>query len=679
MNKTSFQLKQNILTVSVQEKTIAKFDLNNFKLVNSTFDTLGNFGNFLPKKKVHSLTDITDFELETHENQAKVVGKVNSSIFSFLLDFSSNYLNFEVQCEKAQEIQMSIDVTQDELIYGFGEQFSNIEFSNKRFDLITSEQGMGRGAQPVSALVNLAVGKGASGDQFSTYAPLPTFLTSKNRGMCFETQTIYSFDVKKKFKNQIIIQAYQNNLKGFIVCENSPLDLLEKMTEKSGRLRPLPDFAYDNILGVRGGREVVDKILTKCKEHNAPVSAVWIEDWQGRRGKNGGPPLWWRWFPDQKLYPDFKNWASDLKKEGIALLGYVNPFLSADQSNPLYLEAIDNDLLVKDKNGEVWHNSFVTGKEYRYVHVDLTNPKAYEWLKEKMRVGMIENGLSGWMADYGEYIPLDSQSFEKDAKIAHAKTPMLWAKLNYELLKETDNLGKFLIFHRSAGAGSNKYATAFWAGDQNPTFDKYDGLESSICALISSGLSGMTINHTDIGGFTTIINPLYKLVRSKEVMLRWLEFGAFTPVFRTHDGAFANPLNYQFYYDEEGYAFYAKMGRLHSSLKWYYKLLEKDATEKGIPMVRAMWLHYPNDKTCLKLKNQYLLGEDILVRPVTKSKAKTVSVYIPDGEWICPHSDRVFTQGKYNLPATLGFPPVLIRKASENAEKLINTIKSVLK
>ncbi|MFI3168017.1 MAG: alpha-glucosidase [Bacillota bacterium] len=667
------------------DKELAILDLRKFGGVISEIDPIENVGSIVLNRTVKSVTlssgEITGGQEGNVINFAGVFKDEDCSPWKLSLIVSDKKVSFDFENEKYSELQVMFKSNVEEKIFGFGEQFSNVEFSGKKIELCTKEQGIGRGIMPLSLLIEKFGGKGVAGDEFSTYAPMPVFLTSEFRGVSFTNTTIYHFDVKASKKNEIYAHIMASNAHFDMYFECEPLALMQSMTADTGRLRHLPDFAYDSILGIRGGRKVVDDALASCISHNAPVRAIWIEDWQGRRGKNGGPPLWWRWFPDEVLYPDFKNWASELKSRDIALLGYANPFLSLDaEKNPLYVEALEKDFLVRNLEGDVWTNHFATDKEIKYVHVDLTNPDAYAWLKEKMKVGMIGSGLSGWMADYGEYLPLKSQTYHKNTFETHAMIPVLWAKLNYELLAETGNLGKFLIFHRSAGAGSNKYATAYWAGDQNPTFDAYDGLASSVAGLISSGLSGMSINHTDIGGFTTIITKYFKLVRSKEVMFRWLEFAAFTPVFRTHDGAFANPLNYQFYYDDEGYAFYAKMGRLHSALKWYNKLCENEAVEKGIPMVRSLWLHYSDDEICKTLKHQYLLGRDILVAPVCKKRAKNVKAYLPKGNWICPYTGTVYSGEKYiKIPAKLGFPPVLIRAESEISAKIIQSISDGLK
>lgn len=565
----------------------------------------------------------------------------------------------------------------DEGFMGFGEQFTHLDMAGKQFALCTSEQGIGRGAQPLSALVNL-VSRGAAGNAFTTYAPQPVVVTTKGRAFCFEQDSVYWVNLQNTGRGEAEITVWGDTLTGWLFEDDDPLGLIEKHTAVTGRLKPLPPFAYGAILGLRGGKQRVCDVMEKCRGHGAKISALWIEDWQGRRGKNGGPPLWWRWYPDESVYPDFKNWAMALKSDGIALMGYANPFLSADESNTLYVEGREKGYFVKNADGSDYISHFFSGKEYTFVCVDLTSPDAYAWLKERMRTGMVENGLGGWMADYGEYIPPTGLVHSGNAISAHCALPVLWAKLNAELIDETGQRGKVLAFHRSGGTGSNRYATAYWAGDQNPTFDKHDGLASSITALITSGISGMSINHTDVGGFTTLITPVYKLARKKEVMLRWMEYAAFTPIFRTHDGAYENPVNYQFYYDEEGYAAFAKFANLHTALGWYLLELEADAVAKGWPMVRALWLHYPKDENCRGIQHQYLLGQDLLVSPVWKAGAETVRAYVPEGMWLSPYGGEWEGMRWHNLPATLGKPAALVRKSSPNASKLMDTLKEYL-
>lgn len=595
--------------------------------------------------------------------------------WSLTLSAGETGLKFHLTVPGFTEVGLSFLSDNTERFLGFGEQFTHLDLSGKAFALCTTEQGIGRGAQPVSALVNL-VSPGSAGDAFTTYAPQPAFITNTGRSLCFEQQSIYWCDIRKSNRRRASFTVWGNILSGVLFDGETPLELIEKHTAVTGRLRPLPSFAYGSILGVRGGRQKAEAILENCRKADAPVTALWVEDWQGKRGKNGGPPLWWRWYPDESLYPDFKNWAAQLRREGIALMGYANPFLSLDEGNRLYVEGREKRYFVQNPDGTDFISHFFTGPEYKYVLVDLTNPEAYDWLKDCMREGMVENGLSGWMADYGEYIPLSCKVHGGSAVEAHCALPVLWARLNAELIDECGGRGELLAFHRSGGPGSNRYAAAYWAGDQNPTFDRHDGLASAITALLSSGISGMSVNHTDIGGYTTLFSPIYNLTRKKEVLLRWLEFAAFTPIFRTHDGSFSHPDNYQFYDDAEGYAAYARFGRVHAALGWYLAQLEREAVGRGYPMVRALCLHYPEDPRCWKIKTQFLLGPDLLVNPVCRSGADSVRAYLPAGRWLCPHTGKIHEGSREaKLPAPIGSPAVLIRADSPDAGRLYETLR----
>ncbi len=638
------------------------------------------FGSVRLNRRVRAVSyNLPGFAVSAEENAVLFDGTLDDAVATpFTARFSSEPegLRFTLSLAGYDEVRLRFFAGGQESFYGFGEQFSHLDMRGRRFRLCVSEQGIGRGAQPLSTLVNL-VSPGAAGDAFTTYAPMPVFVSSENRAFCFDQSTIYHVDLCRINRRLVMLDAAADTLSGWLFHADSPLSLIERHTAVTGRLKPLPDFAYGTILGLRGGTRAAENVITACEARGARVAALWIEDWQGRRGKNGGPPLWWRWYPDETLYPNFSGWSEALRARGIALLGYANPFLSLSGENPLYLEGRDLGYLVRQADGTEYEQHFFTGKEYRFVMVDLTNPEAYVWLKHKMQEGMIARGLSGWMADYGEYVPLDSVSAGRDAVAAHCETPVLWQRLNRELIAQSGREEDFFIFSRSGGTGGNRYAVCYWTGDQTPTFDRHDGLASSITGILTGGISGMSINHTDIGGFTTLITPVYKLVRTKEVMFRWLEYAAFTPVFRTHDGNYSSDLVYQFYNDEEGLSFFAKMSRLHDSLRWYFRLLEGEACAKGWPMMRALWLHYPKDKACRHICRQYLLGEDLLVCPVTKKGVFAVDAYLPAGEW-----EHAFTGERYRaetwhkIACPIGSPAVFLRLGGVSTERLRESIRA---
>lgn len=157
---------------------------------------------------------------------------------------------------------------------------------------------------------------------------------------------------------------------------------------------------------------------------------------------------------------------------------------------------------------------------------------------------MIEDaGAWGWMHDFGEYVTLDSKTYDGVSPIVknHNNFPYLWAQIVKEAIEESNVPHKddIIPFMRSGQTNSPSMTKLFWMGDQMPTFDQYDGLWSAFIGQLNGGLSGFTLGHSDIGGYTTVyvVDGLYQYSRSKELLLRWIESNTFSDmIMRTHIG-----------------------------------------------------------------------------------------------------------------------------------------------
>ena len=132
------------------------------------------------------------------------------------------------------------------------------------------------------------------------------------------------------------------------------------------------------------------------------------------------------------------------------------------------------------------------------------------------------------------------------------------------------------VIHRA------RYSTLFWLGDQLVDWNKHDGIKSAVTGLLSSGFSGYALEHSDIGGYTAIDNFLLKYHRSKELLMRWIELGAFTAVFRTHEGNRPG-VNHQIYSDEETLRHFDRFARVYAAWKPYRIELVREAAATGLP------------------------------------------------------------------------------------------------
>ncbi len=613
----------------------------------------------------------------------KPISEKEVSLIVELADKSLNRIWFKYASQK------------DEKFYGFGEQFTHAEFKGKTPFLFTEEQGIGRGDQPITAGANLLAGAG--GNEYTTYAPIPYYITSENRSLFFDNSGYSKINLSSD--DSVVVEFWDSNLQGGLKASvwlgKNPKELVESYTKKTGRFPTLPDWSYGTWLGVQGGTEKVTSIVEQAKAAGNPVTALWIQDWCGRRVTNFGDQLKWRWYADETLYPDFKNFVKGMNSKNVQVLGYINSFLADkdpkkagdDFTNPLLIEAKSKGLLVKNSKGEDYLIQTVGFPAYL---IDLTNPAAVKWTKDLIKKNMIDVGLSGWMADFGEWLPYDAVLHSGiSATVYHNQYPVDWARINREAIKEAGKEGKIVFFTRAGYSYSNAYSTLFWEGDQMVSFGKNDGLPSAIIGLTSSGISGYALNHSDIGGYTTISNPLKNYHRSKELLLRWAELSAFTPVFRTHEGN--RPLkNWQVYQyknkegissrsDEETVTLFAKIGKLHYALRDYIKTLVVEANKTGLPVVRHSILVEPTDVYLATQKYQFFLGDDLLVAPVTKADEDDIDVYLPKGQW-----EHIWTGKVYNgnetieVDAPIGQPAAFIRiggKSETILRKAISEIK----
>jgi alpha-glucosidase len=539
-----------------------------------------------------------------------------------------------------------------ERIYGCGEQYSRLDLRGSRLPIWTQEQGVGRGRDLITLFAQMSTGSG--GRWYSSYFPMAVFLSSEN-WFCFCDGSGYAeFDFRGRDRHRLLFWELPERLV-FDRRDSAPA-LLGSLSELLGRQPALPEWTQEGMwLGVQGGSEVLRRKLESALSSGVRVSALWAQDWVGRRLTSFGSQLVWNWCYDRSRYPELPRLIEELHGRGIRFLGYINPFLAVERE--LYREASRRGYCVKDCSGR---DLMVTVTDFPAAMVDLTNPEARVWMKQVIRENMLGIGLDGWMADYGEYlppgaIPASGESWER----VHNRYPVLWAQLNREAVLEAGREGEVIFFMRAGYNGSTRWSPAFWAGDQLVSWSRSDGLATVIPAGISLGLQGAAHFHSDIGGFTT----LAWIRRSRELFLRWAEMSAFTMQMRSHEGN-RPERNWQFDADRETLAFLARMTRIYGGLKAYRLHALGEYQASGLPPIRHPYLHYEADRQLHRLKYQYLLGRDLLVAPVIAPGRRTWRVYLPDDSWIHLWSGEAYAPGWHRVTARLGFPPVFFRQSS---------------
>ncbi|KAK3780725.1 hypothetical protein RRG08_050690 [Elysia crispata] len=502
----------------------------------------------------------------------------------------------------------------------------------------------------------------AGGDYYTTYYAQPTFVSSRNY-FCHHEGTNYAvLDFSDDNFHEFFVYKRPGKFT-FRVADSLP-STVQSVSRFLGNMPELPDWIQEKaIVAVQGG---TDRMKQKCeigKKFGVPFSGVWIQDWSGQKHTPFGDRVFWNWKWDKNHYPELDQIIKDWAKDGIRLLGYINPNL--DSSGDLFKEAASKGYLVKNSTGGVYLRRSIT---LIFGQVDLTNPDAYNWYKNVIKTNMIDLGLGGWMADFGEYLAVDAVLADgRTGMEAHNEWPVLWAKLNREAVEESGKLGEVVFYTRSGFSGTTKYSTLLWNGDQNVDFSLDDGVRSALYSSVGSGMNGNTYSHFDIGGYTTF--GRFGLVRTKELLLRSAEFAVFTSVFRTHEG---NEIasNVQ-WYDDQVTAEFATQAKHFALLADYRKAVGKESVSSGLPTMRMMSLVFPTNPEPLPY-DQYMFGTDLLVAPIYMESATNRQVTLPalpgDHTWVHIWSGQTL-QGLQTIQAEapMGQPPVYYRSDSQFA------------
>ena len=548
---------------------------------------------------------------------------------------------------------LRIPALKEEHVWGCGEQMSYFDLRGRHFPLWTSEPGVGRDK---STWLTLQADNeaNAGGDYYHTNYPQPTYISSQRYCLHAVTTAYADFDFRHETFHELqfweVPKAFE-----FLLADDFP-SLVSQVSTHFGRQPRLPEWVMNGvILGLKNGLDHAQSRLDDALSKKVAVSALWCEDWEGIRITSFGKRLFWDWQWNTTRYPNHQEWVANLHAQGIRFMGYVNPYLCHD--GPLFLEAEAAGYLANQIEGGTYLVDF---GEFLCGVVDFTLPAAATWFEERiLRQEMLDKGLSGWMADFGEYLPIDLKlAGDANPMLEHNAWPVRWAEVNAKAVAAAGKTAETLFFMRAGYTGVQRHCPLLWAGDQSVDFSRHDGLQTVICGALSSGLLGNAYHHSDIGGYTS----LYGNCRTAELFQRWSEMAVFTPVMRTHEGNRPDQ-NLQFWQDEATYAHFGRMTRLYLALKPYLQSLVDEAEAKGWPLQRPLFVHYEHDVLTYAIQDQYLYGRDLLVAPVHAEGHAEWSAYLPTGdEWQHLWSGQRFIGGqRVWVAAPLGEPPVFIR------------------
>lgn len=456
------------------------------------------------------------------------------------------------------------------------------------------------------------------------YKPIPFFFSNRGYGMFMHTSAPVTADFGQSYigANKLFMADEQMDIFIFL---GEPKDILGEYTALVGRPEMPPLWSFGTWMSrityfsESEGREVAQKLRAeKIPSDVIHFDTGWFGvDWQCD----------YAFAADRFDNP--KQMLDDLKAQGFRTCLWQLPYFTP--KNKFFPELIEKNLYVKNGKGQL---------PYEDVVLDFTNPETVKWYQEKLG-NLISMGVGAIKVDFGEGAPVEAIYHNgKSGLYEHNLYPLRYNKAVAEITKQIH--GENIMWARSAWAGSQRYPL-HWGGD---AATNNTGMQGTLRAGLSFGMSGFSFWSHDIGGFVTSTpDDLYR---------RWLPFGFLTSHSRVHGAPPTEP----WHFGKEFTNYFRQCAELKYKLMPYVYAQAKQCTEQGLPMLRALLLEYPDDPGAWMIEDQYLFGSQLLVAPMLES-GNSRDVYLPGKDkWIDYQTGKVYNPGWNHIAC--GKLPIII-------------------
>lgn len=542
-----------------------------------------------------------------------------------------------------------------------------------RFQLFENEQifGGGERALPMNRRgyrVNLyntpayGYGLGAENLNFS----VPFFISSAGYALFFDNPSKGYVDIGLTDKNVLEAGFTSGELNYYVVFGKSLHEIMSNYTAITGRQPLPPRWAFGNFVSRFGYRseEQVKQVVDKMKKDHFPMDGLVFDlFWFGDAVKGTLGNLDW---VNMQKWPNPKQMLTDFKtKDNLKSVLITEPYIL--QNSKTYAEA--TPFLATGVNGSAMMIPdlyFGTGGL-----IDIFRKQSQDWIWKHYKK-QINNGVSGWWLDLAEpeKHPATMMHNLKDygvtrlmgADEVHNVYGHYFSKMFFEKYADDVDQRLFLL-NRSGFAGSQRYSVFPWTGD---VARSWSGLKAQPLVLLGMSLSGLPYTHSDAGGFATAEQA------DPELYTRWLQFAAFTPVFRPHgtaledlDKSIKSIPSEPCFWDEPYKSIVRNYIKLRYQLLPYNYSLSYDQAVLGKPLMRPLYYYSFADSSALRADDEYFWGDNILVAPVTSQGAASRMLYLPAGKWYSLLNNSVVDGGKMiSQPADIKQIPVFVKEGS---------------
>uniref|UniRef100_A0A674D0R4 Neutral alpha-glucosidase AB n=1 Tax=Salmo trutta TaxID=8032 RepID=A0A674D0R4_SALTR len=443
----------------------------------------------------------------------------------------------------------------------------------------------------------------------------------------------------------------------FIMLGPTPTDVFSQYASLTGTqaFPPLSALAYHQCRWNYNDQEDVAAVDQGFDDHDIPYDFIWldIEHTDGKR--------YFTWDPHK--FPQPKDMLQGLLDKRRKMVTIVDPHIKVDSSYKIHNEIRSKGFYVKSKDGGDYEGWCWPGNS---GYPDFTNPEMRAWWASMFAYDQYEGSMENMYTwnDMNEPSVFNGPevTMHKDALHGNWENRDLHNLYGFYvqrataegLIERSGGVERPFVLARAFFAGSQRYG-AVWTGDNAA---EWDHLKISIPMCLSLGLVGVSFCGADVGGFFK--SP------STELLVRWYQTGAYQPFFRAH-AHLDTPRREPWLFGPENTALIREAVRQRYALLPYWYQLFYHAHHSGQPVMRPLWVEYPQDTATFSMDDQFLLGRDLLVHPVTEEGARGVTAYLPGkGEvWFDVHTFQKHN-GAQNLyiPVTISSIPVFQRGGS---------------
>lgn len=496
-----------------------------------------------------------------------------------------------------------------EKIFGCGESFTSLNKVGQKVHLTVTDP------------------QGPETDQM--YKPVPFFMSNRGYGVFMHTSAPATCDFGASYigADRIFMEDEKMDFFFFI---GEPKEILDEYTNITGKSPMLPLWSFGTWMS-RISYFTQDEGLDIAKQLRAnkiPADVIhfdtgwfgvdWQCDYEFSKDRFADPVAMLKTLKD-------KNFHTCLWQ-----LPYFTP------KNALFSEIIEKGLNVRNATG---------GMPYEDAVLDFSNPEAVKWYQGHI-AHLLSEGVATIKCDFGEAAPLGGLYHSgKTGLYEHNLYPLRYNKALWEVInRET---GEGIIWARSAWAGSQRYAL-HWGGDAATT---NTGMLGDLRGGLSFGLSGFSFWSHDIGGFVT--------ASPEDIYRRWLPFGFLS----SHSRAHGAPPTEPWLISKDFTDAFRACAEMKYKLMPYVYAQAKDCSNRGLPMVRALFIEFPDDPGAWNVEDEYMFGSQILVAPLLESGTER-TCYLPKGKWIDYQTGKVYDGGYQTIKAGKIPCVILVRDGS---------------